>query len=112
MSSVMSEDPEEVPSEHGKVQEPAGCAHHGAVGVKHPFILLDRSAHHLDEVRRRKFLGASSNQRLHAFSLKVPAIAPVSRAALSDDAPAVGAAILPFSDQLLPTRAALMKVSS
>jgi predicted NBD/HSP70 family sugar kinase len=57
-------------------------------------------------------LATRLNQRLHAFSLKVPAIAPVSRAALSDDAPAVGAAILPFSDQLLPTRAALMKVSS
>jgi hypothetical protein len=36
----------------------------------------------------------------------------VARAALSDDAPAVGAAILPFSHRLLPTRAALMKVAA
>jgi predicted NBD/HSP70 family sugar kinase len=50
------------------------------------------------------------NQKLHSQSAKVPAIALVSRAALSDDAPAVGAAILPFSDRLLPTRTALMKV--
>ena len=42
----------------------------------------------------------------------VPAIAPVSRAALSDDAPAVGAAILPFSHRLLPTRTALMKTAA
>jgi len=57
-------------------------------------------------------LATRLNQRLHFHSVKVPAIAPVSRAALSDDAPAVGAAILPFSDRLLPTRAALMKVSA
>jgi hypothetical protein len=30
---------------------------------------------------------------------------------MSDDAPAVGAAILPFTHRLLPTRSALMKVS-
>ena len=40
------------------------------------------------------------------------AIAPVARAALSDDAPAVGAAILPFSHRLLPSRTALMKVAA
>lgn len=57
-------------------------------------------------------LATRLNQKLHSFSAKVPAIAPVSRAALSDDAPAVGAAILPFSDRLLPTRTALMKVGS
>jgi predicted NBD/HSP70 family sugar kinase len=57
-------------------------------------------------------LATRLNQRLHSQSSKVPAIAPVSRAALSDDAPAVGAAILPFSDRLLPTRSALMKVAS
>jgi predicted NBD/HSP70 family sugar kinase len=57
-------------------------------------------------------LATRLNQKLHAFSGKVPAIAPVSRAALSDDAPAVGAAILPFSDRLLPTRTALMKVAA
>jgi predicted NBD/HSP70 family sugar kinase len=53
-------------------------------------------------------LATRLNQKLHSHSTKVPAIAPVSRAALSDDAPAVGAAILPFSDRLLPTRTALM----
>lgn len=52
------------------------------------------------------------NQRLEAFSTSVPVIAPVSRAALSDDAPAVGAAILPFSHRLLPTRTALMKTAA
>jgi predicted NBD/HSP70 family sugar kinase len=52
------------------------------------------------------------NQRLEAFAGIIPATAPVSRAALSDDAPAVGAAILPFSHRLLPTRTALMKVAA
>jgi predicted NBD/HSP70 family sugar kinase len=57
-------------------------------------------------------LASRLNQRLAAFSSSVPAIAPVSRAALSDDAPAVGAAILPFSHRLLPTRTALMKTAA
>jgi predicted NBD/HSP70 family sugar kinase len=39
----------------------------------------------------------------------VPSIAPVRRAAMAADAPAVGAAILPFNNRLLPSRAALMK---
>jgi predicted NBD/HSP70 family sugar kinase len=52
------------------------------------------------------------NQRLATHAGSVPAIAPVARAALSDDAPAVGAAILPFSHRLLPSRTALMKVAS
>jgi predicted NBD/HSP70 family sugar kinase len=56
-------------------------------------------------------LATRLNQKLHASSAKMPAIAPVSRAALSDDAPAVGAAILPYSERLLPTRSALMKVA-
>ncbi|MBF9152077.1 ROK family transcriptional regulator [Novosphingobium jiangmenense] len=41
----------------------------------------------------------------------LPAIAPVRRAMLSDDAPAVGAAILPFSHFLLPKAGALWKAS-
>jgi predicted NBD/HSP70 family sugar kinase len=57
-------------------------------------------------------LATSLNQRLAAHAGTVPAIAPVARAALSDDAPAVGAAILPFSHRLLPTRTALMKVAA
>lgn len=51
------------------------------------------------------------NERLQSFTATMPAIAPVERAAMSNDAPAVGAAILPFTHRLLPTRAALMKVS-
>ncbi|WP_343616355.1 ROK family transcriptional regulator [Novosphingobium sp.] len=41
----------------------------------------------------------------------LPAVAPVARAALSEDAPAVGAAILPFSHFLLPKPGALWKTS-
>ena len=52
------------------------------------------------------------NQRVTAYGTSIPATAPVARAALSDDAPAVGAAILPFSHRLLPTRTALMKVAA
>ena len=51
------------------------------------------------------------NERLRPFASTMPAVAPVERAMMSDDAPAVGAAILPFTHRLLPTRAALMKVS-
>jgi predicted NBD/HSP70 family sugar kinase len=51
------------------------------------------------------------NERLHPYVATMPAIAPVERAVMSDDAPAVGAAILPFAHRLLPTRSALMKVS-
>ena len=57
-------------------------------------------------------LATRLNQRLESYVGNVPAIAPVARAALSDDAPAVGAAILPFSHRLLPTRTALMKVAA
>ena len=54
-------------------------------------------------------LAASLNDRLAEFKPQMPAIAPVARASTSDDAPAVGAAILPFSDRLLPGRFALFK---
>jgi len=54
-------------------------------------------------------LAASLNDTLARFNVQLPAVAPVARAAMSDDAPAVGAAILPFSDRFLPTRSALMK---
>ena len=57
-------------------------------------------------------LATTLNQRLVAHAGTLPSIAPVLRAALSDDAPAVGAAILPFSHRLLPTRTALMKVAA
>jgi predicted NBD/HSP70 family sugar kinase len=52
------------------------------------------------------------NQRIANYGGSLPASAPVARAALSDDAPAVGAAILPFSHRLLPTRTALMKTAA
>lgn len=54
-------------------------------------------------------LAASLNGRLTSYIGQIPAIAPVARALTSDDAPAVGAAILPFSYRLLPTRFALLK---
>ena len=56
-------------------------------------------------------LAASLNQRMAAFASQIPAIAPIARAMTSDDAPAVGAAILPFSNRLLPTRFALLKAT-
>jgi predicted NBD/HSP70 family sugar kinase len=68
------------------------------IGGRLPAKLVDRLAERL-------------NQRLQAFATQIPAIAPVSRAATSDDAPAVGAAILPFSHRLLPTRFALMNTA-
>ena len=57
-------------------------------------------------------LAARLNERLATHRATIPAIAPVARAAMSDDAPAVGAAILPFSERFLPTRFALMKSAS
>jgi predicted NBD/HSP70 family sugar kinase len=52
------------------------------------------------------------NKRLRAWEAVIPSVVPIARAALADDAPAVGAAILPFSDRFLPTRFALMKTRS
>lgn len=49
------------------------------------------------------------NAHLAANAGHVPALAPVRRAMLSEDAPAVGAAILPFSHFLLPKPNALWK---
>jgi predicted NBD/HSP70 family sugar kinase len=69
------------------------------IGGRLPASIVDQIANRL-------------NQRLASHAGTVPAIAPVARAALSDDAPAVGAAILPFSHRLLPTRTALMKVAA
>lgn len=42
----------------------------------------------------------------------LPARAPIRRAELSEDAAAIGAAILPFSSRFLPTRSAMMKTDS
>ena len=43
---------------------------------------------------------------LHAPAM--PSIAPIRRAAMAADAPAIGAALLPFSDRMLPSDAILM----
>lgn len=56
-------------------------------------------------------LAARVNELVQAHAAELPAIAPVMRAALSEDAPAVGAAILPFSHFLLPRPGALMKTA-
>jgi predicted NBD/HSP70 family sugar kinase len=55
-------------------------------------------------------LANALNERMAIYAAQFPAIAPVARALTSDDAPAVGAAILPFSYRLLPTRFALLKI--
>lgn len=68
------------------------------IGGRLPASLVDQLAERL-------------NQRLQIFAATLPAVAPVARAATSDDAPAVGAAILPFSHRLLPTRFALMNTA-
>lgn len=68
------------------------------IGGRLPAALIDR-------------LASALNERLRKLASQVPAIAPVSRALTSEDAPAVGAAILPFSHQLLPTRFALLTPS-
>jgi predicted NBD/HSP70 family sugar kinase len=66
------------------------------IGGRLPAALVDR-------------LAASLNARMTDFATQLPAIAPVARAVTADDAPAVGAAILPFTHSLLPTRFALLK---
>jgi predicted NBD/HSP70 family sugar kinase len=53
-------------------------------------------------------LAVSLNARMAGCARRIPSVAPVARALTADDAPAVGAAVLPFSDQLLPTRFALL----
>ena len=66
------------------------------IGGRLPSVLVDR-------------LAKSLNQRIADFAPQLPAIALVARAVTADDAPAVGAAILPFNHSLLPTRIALLK---
>jgi predicted NBD/HSP70 family sugar kinase len=68
------------------------------IGGRLPAVLVDRLAERL-------------NQRLRPQEGRIPSVAPIRRAAMSDDAPAVGAAILPFSARFLPTRLALMKTA-
>jgi predicted NBD/HSP70 family sugar kinase len=54
-------------------------------------------------------LADALNSSIAAYAAQLPAVAPVARAITADDAPAVGAAILPFTHTLLPTRLALFK---
>lgn len=56
-------------------------------------------------------LTVAVNTRLADFAGRVPSIAPLRRAAMAADAPAVGAAILPFNASLLPGRSVLMKTA-
>jgi predicted NBD/HSP70 family sugar kinase len=57
-------------------------------------------------------LAARINELMHARAAVLPSVAPIARAALSEDAPAVGAAILPFSHFLLPKPGALWKAGA
>ena len=69
------------------------------IGGRLPTALLER-------------LAARVNELMQERASLLPTVAPVIRAALSEDAPAVGAAILPFSHFLLPKQAALWKASA
>jgi predicted NBD/HSP70 family sugar kinase len=67
------------------------------LGGRLPAALVERLAERLtDNLRRR--------------APQAPTPAPVRRAAMAEDAPAIGAAILPFLADLLPSRSSLMKV--
>ncbi len=54
-------------------------------------------------------LASDAHRKLTAAAPNIPTIAPIHRAMLSQDAPAVGAAILPFLDRILPSDAILIK---
>ena len=56
-------------------------------------------------------LADSVNARMASGRGQVPVLAPLRRAAMAADAPAVGAAILPFNHRLLPGRSVLMKTA-
>lgn len=66
------------------------------IGGRLPDAVLDR-------------LAAAAAARLAAASPALPAVAPLRRASLSRDAPALGAAILPFLDRILPSDSILIK---
>jgi predicted NBD/HSP70 family sugar kinase len=67
------------------------------LGGRLPYALVDRLAERLTDNLRR-------------LAPSAPVLAPVRRAAMAEDAPAIGAAILPFLAGLLPSRSSLMKV--
>jgi len=66
------------------------------IGGRLPGDLIDRLVRKLDSAQRKT-------------KAVLPAVAPVERAMLAEDAPAVGAAILPFTFYLLPTSTSLWK---
>lgn len=68
------------------------------IGGRLPAKLVDRLADRI-------------NAALANRGTTIPIVPPVRRAAMAADAPAVGAALLPFNDRLLPNRSALMKVA-
>lgn len=69
------------------------------IGGRLPGTLIDRLAERLTAT-------------LGGHSTELPALAPVVRASMSSDSPAIGAAILPFTDRFLPSDAALMKMQA
>jgi predicted NBD/HSP70 family sugar kinase len=71
---------------------PAGIV----IGARMPSALTDR-------------LASALEQALRGLRPPLPACAPIRRAVLSANAPAIGAAILPFSHTLLPRADALWK---
>ena len=68
------------------------------IGGRLPGDLIDRLIGDLEAAQRRT-------------KITLPAVAPVERAMLAEDAPAVGAAILPFTFYLLPTSTSLWKTA-
>ena len=57
-------------------------------------------------------LSEKLNLQMRRKGVSLPALAPVRRAALAEDAAAMGAAILPFASRFLPSRAALLKADA
>jgi predicted NBD/HSP70 family sugar kinase len=57
-------------------------------------------------------IASKLNAALAKRAQQIPSVCPVERAAIAEDAPAVGAAILPLSDMLFPTRSALLKTTA
>jgi predicted NBD/HSP70 family sugar kinase len=66
------------------------------IGGRLPESLVDR-------------LADAINAHMAKLAQQLPTVARVTRAVTAADAPAVGAAILPFTHSLLPTRVALLK---
>jgi predicted NBD/HSP70 family sugar kinase len=55
-------------------------------------------------------LVAAMADALAVHASDMPSVAPIRRAEMAADAPAIGAALLPFSDRMLPFDAILMNV--